>query len=133
MRHGFGGLPGWLDGPVVLVGHEEPCGLHFRYGAAYGSADISDVEEGLSVFRLEDGWRETCSRIFVGQCPGGKRGVFVVVKERAVVFRSAALGGDANVGDAGVFSAESVGENIEIADGFQGGLALRGLTEDAAV
>src|SRR6201999_553732 len=45
----------------------------------------------------------------------------------------AALGGDANVGDTGEFGTEVGRQNVDFADGFERGLALCWLAEDAPV
>ena len=50
-----------------------------------------------------------------------------------MIVGAAALGVDADVGDARVFGAEIGGQDVDFADGFERRLALRGLAEDAAV
>src|SRR5262249_57283548 len=68
----------------------------------------------------------------VAERPSRERRVPVVIKEGALIVLAAALGLDADVGDAGVFRREIVGEHNQLADGFERGLAAGRLAEDAA-
>src|SRR5450432_516862 len=133
MRDG-GGLE-FYGGDIVvaLVCGEEP-GLFQQWDwAAEGRAEIVFVEVWIRILALERGGREVGLAVEVVESPGGKRGVLVVIKDRAVIFGAAALGVNANVGDACVLGAEVGGEDVYIADGFERRLALRGFAEDAAV
>ena len=97
------------------------------------AADVVVVEVRIRVLALECSRREFRLADLVLQRPGGEGRVLVVVEHRAVIARAAALGGDTNVGDTGVFRAEVVRQNVDFTDRFKRRLAGRVVAEDSAV
>src|SRR5689334_20429665 len=83
--------------------------------------------------RLEWGRCEALFTDFVLEGPSCQCRVLVVVEQRAMVPVAAALGGHANISDAGVLGAEIISEDVDVAHGFQRGLAGGRLAEYSTI
>src|ERR1019366_819900 len=83
---------------TVLERREEESLLKLRQGTAKGAAEFVEVRVRRGIRRLRRVGREGSLTQLVAQVPGRERRVLVVVEQRAVILRAAALGGDADVG-----------------------------------
>src|ERR1035438_3095865 len=84
---------------AVFERREEVSLLELRQGTAKGAAEFVEVRVRRGIRRLRPRGREGSLTQLVAQVPGGESRVLVVVEQRAVILRGAALGGDADVGD----------------------------------
>src|SRR6266404_8688075 len=115
---------------VPFIGHKEPGLLNTGNRPPQGSTNIVEIEIRRRILADARSRHKIRHALFVLYLQGRQGGVLVVVKSRAVKLRFAPLGGDANIANSRIFSAEIGGENIEFADGLQRRLTGGGRTED---
>src|SRR5215813_11534210 len=101
-----------IDGPVTLVGSEEPRFLQARDGTTDRASDVRDIEIRIWILGLSRIRDEIGFAVQIVELPGSEGGVLVVVERRAMVAGATALGVDANVGDTRVLGAEVCGQNV---------------------
>src|SRR5882762_10651476 len=102
---GRGDLRG-SNGIISFIRREKPSLLEQRDWPPNRAPDVIQVEIWIGILGLKTIWRKICQVVFVIQRPGSQRRVLIVVKRRAVIARSSALGTDSNVGNARIFRAE---------------------------
>ena len=115
---------------VPFIGHKEPGLLDAENRSSQGSTNIVEIEIRSGIFADAWGRHKIRNALFVLYLQSRQGRVLVVVKSRAVKLRFASFGGDANIANSRVFSAEISGENIEFADGLQRRLTGGGRTEN---
>src|ERR1039457_4365826 len=117
--------------PALERGEKESL-LKLRNRAAKGAAEFVEVRVRSGMRRLRRVGREGSLTQLVGQVPGGESRVLVVVEQRAVILRGAALGGDADVGDPAELDREHIRHDGDFADHLHRWLTRGGLAEDPA-
>src|SRR6266849_4395835 len=93
----------------------------------FGEVRVRPEERRSGESRLEVGLGD-----LVADAPGGQRRVPVVIEERAMVRVAPALGGHANIRNAGVFGIEAVRKHGQLANAFERRLAADRLAESRA-
>src|ERR1035441_10261274 len=116
----------------VLERGEKESLLKLRQGTAKRAAEFVEVRVRPRIRRLRRVGREGSLTQLVAQVPGGESRVLVVVEQRAVILRAAALGGDADVGDPAELGREHIRHDGQFADHLHRWLTRGGLAEDPA-